>query len=102
MPRYELTDDQILDESKKLFLAQAEAYYRDLQLAAQNAPKGKVIRLAEAFAQEAGRELVRQSVENIVQVQNDLLEKKRTPAMCLRMQTQTLRIPTAPHLDLRW
>jgi len=53
MPRYELTDDQILDESKKLFLAQAEAYYRDLQLAAQNAPKGKVIRLAEAFAQEA-------------------------------------------------
>jgi len=76
MPRAELTDEQILIESKKLFLEQAEAYFRDLQHAAQHAPKGKVIRLAEAFAQEAGRELVRQSVENIVQAQNDLLEKK--------------------------
>ena len=80
MPQHELTDDQILAESKKLFREQAEAYFRNLQLAAPNAPKGKVIRNVDLLALEKGRGLIRQTTERIVQDQNDLL-KKRTPPM---------------------
>jgi hypothetical protein len=77
MPRYELTDDQILDESEKLFLELAKSYYRDLRHAAENAPAGKILRHVEVVVQEKGRELVRQSFENIMQEQNDVLEKKK-------------------------
>lgn len=77
MPRTKLTDDQILDEGEKLFLEQAKAYYRDLRQAAQTAPVGKILDRADAFAFQHGRELVRKSLESIVQEQNDLLEKKK-------------------------
>ncbi len=77
MPRPKLTDDQILDETEALFLEQAKAYFRDLRQTAQNAPYGKIIANADAYAVQHGRELIRKSLENIVQEQNDLLEKKR-------------------------
>jgi hypothetical protein len=77
MPRAQLTDDQILDEGEKLFLERAKAYYRELRQVAQNAPVGKIINRADAFAFEKGRELVQQSLECIVQEQNDVLEKKK-------------------------
>ena len=77
MPQQKLTADQIQDEAEALFLEQAKAYFRDLRQAAQNAPYGKIIAHADAFAVQHGRELVRKSLENIVQEQNDLLEKKR-------------------------
>ncbi len=38
MPRAQLTEEQILDDTEKLFLEQAKAYFRDLRQAAQNAP----------------------------------------------------------------
>ena len=77
MPRQELSADQIQDEAEALFLEQAKAYFRDLRQTAQNAPYGKIIAHADAFAVQHGRELIRKSLENIVQEQNDLLEKKR-------------------------
>jgi len=81
MPRAQKTENQIQDENEKLFLEQAKAYYRDLRAAAQNAPHGKILQHADAFAFLNGRELIRKSLEGLVQEQNDLLEKKRTPAM---------------------
>jgi len=81
MPRHNLTPEQIEADAEKLFLEQAKACYRDLRQAAQNAPYGKMIHHADAFAFQHGRELIRQSLEGIVQEQNDLLEKKRTPTM---------------------
>ena len=80
MPRYEMTDDQILADTEKFFLEQAKAYFLELRHAAQNAPKGKVIRNVELLALEKGRELLRQTTEHIVQEQNDLLEKKKNSA----------------------
>jgi hypothetical protein len=77
MPQYDMTPEQIEAEAEKLFLEQAKAYYRDLRQSAQNAPYGKIIAHADAFALQQGRELIRQSIEGIVQEQNDLLEKKK-------------------------
>ena len=67
MPRYELTDDQILAETETLFLEHAKAFFLELRHAAQNAPKGKVIRNVELLAFEKGRELLRQTTESILQ-----------------------------------
>ena len=62
---------------KELFLEQAAAYYDDMKAAAENATYGQTFNRAEAFAVLNGRELVRQSLEVIVQEQIDDLEKKR-------------------------
>jgi len=52
---------------KQLFLEQAAAFYDDMKSAASNAPYGQVIDKAEAFAVVQGRELIRSSLEAIVQ-----------------------------------
>ena len=62
------------DAAKKLFLEQAAAYYDELAAAAPNAPYGKVLAQAEAFAVTQGRELLRKSLENIVQEQAKNIE----------------------------
>ena len=46
------------DAAKKLFLEQAAAYYDELKLAAENAPYGRILANAEAFAVVQGRELL--------------------------------------------
>jgi len=66
MPNAQLTTEQVQDE----------AYYRVLRQAAQSALVGKIIAQADAFAFQNGRELIRKSLQAIVQEQNDLLEKK--------------------------
>ena len=56
------------------------AYYDELKLVAENVPYGKVLGNAEAFAVVQGRELLRKSLENIVQDQAQQIdsdEKKR-------------------------
>ena len=55
------------DIAKEFFLEQAAAFFDDLRAAANNAPYGKVIDKAELFAVEQGRELIRSSLEAIVQ-----------------------------------
>jgi len=77
MPNHDKTAEQIEAETDRFLLEQAKAFVRDLRAAAQHAPYGKVIQRAEAIAVLQGRELVRQSLEAIVQEQNDLLEKKK-------------------------
>ena len=70
MPNAQLTPEQVQDEAEKLFLEQAKAYYRDLRQAAQSAPVGKMIAQADAFAFQNGRELIRKSLQAVMQEQN--------------------------------
>jgi len=55
------------DVAKQLFLEQAAAFFDDLRAAAGNAPYGKVIDKAEHFAVVQGRELLRSTLEAVVQ-----------------------------------
>lgn len=100
MPRQKLTAEEIQDEAEKFFLEQAKAYYRNIRAAAENAPYGKMIAHADAFAFQNGRELIRKSLEHIVQEQNDILKKKRNSAMFLRTKTFPPRIPTPQNPEL--
>ena len=62
---------------KELFLERAAAYYDDMKAAAEHAPYGQIFHHAEAFAIKEGRELVRQSLETMLQEQIDDIEKKK-------------------------
>lgn len=64
-------------QAEALFLEQAQAYFRDLQNIANNAPDGQVINLTEGAAVQNGRELVRKSLEITFQERIDHLEKKK-------------------------
>jgi hypothetical protein len=63
--------------ARELFLERAAAYFDDLKIATINAPYGETFDHAEAFAIEQGRELIRQSVEGILQEQIDDHQKKK-------------------------
>ena len=69
------------ETARKLFLEHAAAYYDDLNATIQHAPLGKGFDHAEAFAVAQGRELIRQSLETIVQQQIDHIEKKRNEVL---------------------
>jgi hypothetical protein len=58
------------------FIAQALDYYRAVQRAGREAPFGQFLNHADAAVTEKGRELLRQSLENIVQTEIDEIEKK--------------------------
>jgi len=71
------TNFQADSEAEALFLEQAQAYFRDIQNTANNAPYGKVLEQVEDRILLKSRELVRQSMELSLQEQIDQLEKKR-------------------------
>jgi hypothetical protein len=71
---------------KELFLEQAAAYYDEMKAAAENATYGQMFHQAEAFAVLQGRELVRKSLETIVQEQVDDLEKKKKRSSVKRVK----------------
>jgi hypothetical protein len=62
--------------TEALILEQALAYARQLQRTAAEAPDGQVLRSAEAFVQEQGRDLLRRSLEITLQAQAAAVEKK--------------------------
>ena len=66
-------------EAEALFLEQAQAYFRDLQKTANNAPDGKVLEQVEDLVLLKSRKLVQQSMELSIQEQIDQLEKKKKP-----------------------
>ena len=63
--------------AKQLFLERAAAYYDELNAATENAPYGQTFNHAEAFVVNEGRELLRSSLETIMQANIDELEKKK-------------------------
>ena len=64
-------------EGEVHFLAQALDYYRAVQRAGREAPFGQFLNDADNAVTEKGRELLRQSLENIVQTEIDEIEKKK-------------------------
>jgi hypothetical protein len=90
MPKHDQTSEQIETETDRLLLEQAKAFIRDLRATARNAPYGKIISLADAFAVKQGREFARQALETIVQEQNDLLEKKTKHGSATAVATENI------------
>ena len=80
------------DAAKKLFLEQAAAYYDELKLTAENAPYGRILANAEAFAVVQGRELLRQSLEGIVQDQAQQIDndEKKTAKRVLAAELDAI------------
>lgn len=66
--------------TEALILEQALAYARQLTRTAAAAPDGQVLRVAEACVLGQGRELLRQSLEIVLQAQAPAVEKKGRPA----------------------
>lgn len=62
--------------TEALILEQALAYARQLQRTAAEAADGQVLRSAEAFVLERGRDLLRRSLEITLQAQAVAVEKK--------------------------
>ena len=62
--------------TEALILEQALAYARQLQRTAVEAADGQVLRSAEAFVLEQGRDLLRRSLEITLQAQAAAVEKK--------------------------
>jgi hypothetical protein len=58
------------------FLAQALDFYRASQRAGKDAPFGQFLNYADAAVKEKGQELLRATLENIVQTEIDEVEKK--------------------------
>ena len=73
-------------------MEQAAAYYDELKLVAENAPYGKVLANAEAFAVVQGRELLRQSLEGIVQDQAQQIDndEKKTAKRVLAAELDAI------------
>ena len=64
-------------EGEVHFLAKALDYYRAVQRAGREAPFGQFLNVADNAVKEKGQELLRQSLENIVQTEIDEIEKKK-------------------------
>ena len=62
--------------TEALILEQALAYARQLARTATEAPDGQVLRLAEAFVLDRGRDWLRKSLEIALQAQADAVEKR--------------------------
>ncbi len=67
--------------TEALILEQALAYARQLTRIAAEAPDGQVLRLAETFVLDRGRDLLRQSLAIALQAQAEAVEKKGRPAV---------------------
>jgi hypothetical protein len=66
--------------TEALILEQALAFARQLSRTATEAPDGQVLRVAEACVLERGRDLLRQSLQIVLQAQAEPVEKKARPA----------------------
>jgi len=94
-PRHERNEQT----AKEYFLEQCAAYFDDLRAAAKNAPHGQVLNYVEAAVIEQGQELLRQSLETLVQDEIDEIEKKsdaRLPEM--QKEKTTSRLPNENNL----
>ena len=72
--------------AREMFLEQAAAYFDDLKATTEKVPTQKAFDTAEAFCLAQGRELIRQSLEAILQEQIDDHEKKKETTLCPQCQ----------------
>ena len=91
------TRQELADKTaKEYFLEQAAAYFDDLKATAHNAPYGQFLNCAEAIALDKGRDLIRQSLETLVQEEIHDIEKKKETTLCPQCQTKKR------HQGYRW
>jgi len=76
-------------EGEALFLAQSLDYYRAVKKAGNDAPFGQFLNYAEAAVMKDGRELLRTSLETIVQDAIHEVEKKKETRLCPTCQQKT-------------
>lgn len=69
-------DIRVENPQEALFLEQALAMYREMRRTAAAAPDGQVIAATEHVAMARGRELIRQSLEDVLQDEAQAVEKK--------------------------
>lgn len=69
---------------RKLFLEQAIIHYDELGVAAKNAPCGKILKNGKALAVVKGRELLRQSLENVVTTTRSRFRTRRAVVIYYR------------------
>ena len=67
--------------AEALVVQHALAFYRDMKQHAQNAPFGEFLNYAEAVAINKGRELVKTSLQTLVQEEVNEVEKKRNETL---------------------
>ena len=71
-----VTPDFAETPEQRLILEQAKAFIAELRRVADAAPDGQVLRIAERFAVEQGREFLRSALAQVLQAQADAVEKK--------------------------
>lgn len=69
-------DVRVYSPAEAMVVEQALAMYREMKAAADRAPDGQVLGVAETLAVARGRELTRQSLEAVLHEQADEVEKK--------------------------
>ena len=73
-------DIRVNDPQEALIVEQALAMYREMRSACRAAPDGQVLARAEQLAVQRGRELMRQSLESVLNDEAQEVEKKGSPA----------------------
>lgn len=71
---------EVRTELESILVEQALAMARELELASDAAPDGRVLAISEAVALRAGRELTRRALEATLQRQSGPAEQKAPPA----------------------
>jgi hypothetical protein len=71
---------RVNDPTEALVVEQALAMYREMKQAADAAPDGAVLDVAETLALARGREFTRRTLEAVLHDQADGVEKKGLPA----------------------
>ena len=85
----------VTDPTERLLVEQVLAFARELQATATNSPDGQVLRNAEGFCLNQGRELLRTALTTVVQAQADAVEKKgRRPGSVRAVPDATTRVAT--------
>jgi hypothetical protein len=69
-------DIRVENPQEALFVEQALAMYREMRRTAAAAPDGQVIAATEHVALARGRELIRQSLETVLQDEAQTVEKR--------------------------
>ena len=69
-------DIRVENPIEAMIAEQALAMYREMKAAADRAPDGQVLGVAETLAVAKGRELTRKSLEAVLQEQAEEVEKK--------------------------
>jgi hypothetical protein len=85
-------DVRVENPQEALIVEQALAMYREMRDAAAQAADGEVLNVAESLAVARGRELMRRSLETVLQQEAEAGEKKRAGAtLRLRRRGRTSR-----------